>query len=187
MVNHSNNNKTIKLHLGCGNVNIPGYVNIDSRKTKSTDLVQDIRNIKKFKKYSIDEIYVCHVLEHFGRFEVYEILKKWRKLLKKNGKLKIAVPDFNTICEIYLKSKKIQLIEGPVIGGQNYKLNFHYNIFDFKKLKKILEECGFYSIKKYDWRKTEHSHIDDYSQAYIPHMKKETGTLISLNIECLRK
>ena len=41
-------------------------------------------------------------------------------------------------------------------------------------------------IKKYNWRKTEHSMFDDHSQAYLPHMDKENGILISLNVECVK-
>ena len=31
-----------------------------------------------------------------------------------------------------------------------------------------------------------HSDIDDYSQAYIPHMDKDNGTLMSLNVEAIK-
>jgi hypothetical protein len=63
---------------------------------------------------------------------------------------------------------------------------YHKTVYDFKDLKELLEEVGFRNIKKYDWRETEHSEFDDHSQAYIPHMDKENGTLISLNVECLK-
>lgn len=49
---------------------------------------------------------------------------------------------------------------------------------------KVLEDVGFENVRRYNWRETEHALIDDYSQAYIPHMDKENGILISLNIEC---
>jgi hypothetical protein len=42
------------------------------------------------------------------------------------------------------------------------------------------------NVVEYDWRKTEHSKFDDHSQAYIPHMDKDHGTLISLNVECTK-
>jgi len=48
------------------------------------------------------------------------------------------------------------------------------------------------SWKKYkaaqqpDWEKTEHAIYDDHSQAYLPHMDKKNGTLISLNMECIK-
>ena len=48
----------------------------------------------------------------------------------------------------------------------------------------LLEENGFKNIKLYDWRETEHSQFDDHSQAYFPHLDKENGLLVSLNIEC---
>ena len=48
----------------------------------------------------------------------------------------------------------------------------------FKILKVKFNNCI-----KYDWRKTEPADFDDHSQAYIPHMDKSNGTLISLNIE----
>ena len=185
--NQTNNKKNLKLHLGCGDVKIPGYINVDSRSTESTDLVHDITNLDIFEKETVDEIYACHVLEHFGRFDVKDILLSWNKIMKKNATLKIAVPDFESIVDVYKKTNDIKLIEGPVIGGQTYENNFHYNIFDFKKLKHLLEDCGFSKIEKYNWRQTDHANIDDYSQAYIPHMQKETGTLISLNIKCLKK
>jgi hypothetical protein len=43
---------------------------------------------------------------------------------------------------------------------------------------------GAKNTRKYDWRKTEHAAIDDFSQCYYPHMDKENGRLMSLNVEC---
>jgi len=72
------------------------------------------------------------------------------------------------------------------LGRQDYLYNIHYNIFDFKTLSSDLIESGFKDVRKYDWRKTEHALIDDYSQAYIPHMDKENGILNSLNVEATK-
>jgi hypothetical protein len=49
-------------------------------------------------------------------------------------------------------------------------------------LSTSLQKIGFKNIKKYNWKNTEHSEVDDYSKAYIPHMD-QTGILMSLNIE----
>ena len=59
-------------------------------------------------------------------------------------------------------------------------------IFDKKFLSEILEKCGFNKIHEWDWRKTEHSKYDDYSQSYLPHMEKESGMLMSLNLEATK-
>ncbi len=50
----------------------------------------------------------------------------------------------------------------------------------------LLTKTQFYDIQEWDWRSVEHGKIDDYSQAYLPHMDKENGTLISLNVECVK-
>ena len=64
--------------------------------------------------------------------------------------------------------------------------NIHYNVFDFASLSSQLAQAGFVDVRRYDWRDTEHAQIDDYAQAYVPHMDKDNGTLISLNIECTK-
>ena len=45
----------------------------------------------------------------------------------------------------------------------------------------------FKDVKLYDWKKTEHSNYDDHSQAYFPHMDKDNGLLVSLNVESQKK
>ena len=62
---------------------------------------------------------------------------------------------------------------------------YHKTVYDQYSLENLLHENGFKNATIYNWRSTEHSHVDDHSQAYLPHMDKENGTLISLNIECI--
>ena len=63
---------------------------------------------------------------------------------------------------------------------------YHKTTYDFDSLKLVLNKCGFTNIDYYDWGQTEHSNFDDHSQAYIPHMNKTNGTLISLNVEATK-
>jgi hypothetical protein len=53
-------------------------------------------------------------------------------------------------------------------------------------LTRLLEDAGFTEIRHWDWRCTEHAHIDDYSQAYLPHLDKDNGLLMSLNLEAVK-
>lgn len=175
-----------KLHLGCGNVFIPGFIHVDLMDFSHIDYKQSIDDLSNFEDNSVDLIYACHVLEHFKRNEIEKVLKEWHRVLKPGGVLRLSVPGFEEIVSIYSKHKDIKLITGPVVGGQTYLYNFHYMIFDFPFLKNILSSIGFLDVHRYDWRKTEHANIDDYSQAYIPHMDKENGMPVSLNIEAVK-
>ena len=59
----------MKLHVGCGNVILPGWTNVDLEDLPGIDLQDDIRELKKIKNGSCDIIYASHVLEHVGRNE----------------------------------------------------------------------------------------------------------------------
>ena len=177
---------TMKLHLGCGKRFLPGFVHIDAVDYPHVDHVSTIDNLSFVPDGSIDLIYNCHVLEHFKRRDVGRVLREWHRVLKPGGVLRTSVPDFAAVCEIYQRNHDIGLVIGPIFGRQDYLYNIHYNVFDFASLRSELEAAGFSNIRKYDWQQTEHAGVDDYSQAYIPHMEKQTGVLISLNVECDR-
>lgn len=176
----------MKLHLGSGKRYIPGFVHIDAVDYPHIDHVATIDNLSFIQDESVDLIYNCHVLEHFKRRDVARVLHEWFRVLKPGGKLRTSVPDFEAICRIYIQSQDLGSVIGPLFGRQDYLYNIHYNVFDFKSLEKALKNVGFVSISRYDYRLTEHAEVDDYSQAYWPHMDKENGILVSCNVECVR-
>lgn len=173
----------MKLHVGCGNVILPGWTNLDIEKLSGVDVVDDITTLTKIPNNSCDIIYASHVLEHVGRNEFEDVIRVWNHKLKKNGILRIAVPDFEKIIIWYQRTKRIIDIVGLVSGGQKTKYDYHKMIYDKKGLTEILLKMGFHDIREWDWRQTDHSKFDDYSQCYLPHMDKDNGLLMSLNLE----
>lgn len=170
----------IKINLGCGTRKIHGFVNIDARVEVDPDVVADITNLD-YK--DIDLIYAAHVLEHFKNSEICDVLKNWYDCLRIGGILRLSVPDFEAIISYYQYTKDLIPLMTLIYGGQKYDLDYHYTGFDFKRLSEILTMIGFKDIKRYDWKKTEHFYVDDYSQAYLPHLDKLHGKLMSLNVE----
>ena len=55
-----------KLHLGCGNSWLPGYINVDIIRGDSVHCVADLRSLP-YETASVDLIYSCAAIEHFGR------------------------------------------------------------------------------------------------------------------------
>lgn len=177
----------MKLHLGCGKRNFgEDWVHIDG---------SDYEHIKhhditkfNFEDNSVDLIYASHVFEYFDRDEAKEVLKEWLRVLKPGGILRLAVPDFEACSKLYNQGKYDLDTFASMFYGK-WKVTedltvYHKTIYDFKSLSKVLEDSGFSECELWDWKKTCHSSFDDYSQAYLPHMNKDNGTLISLNIEC---
>ena len=100
--------------------------------------------------------------------------------------MRISVPDFQTIVKIYNENKcDISLIEAPLLGGQDYKENFHYSIFDKSYLEKILFQNGFYNVMEWDKNFDEFSSFDDWSNRGIEVFAKLYK--ISLNLQGQKK
>lgn len=144
----SENHSEIKLHLGCGNNHLNGFINIDCRKLKEVDIVSDLEELKQFKDGSADVIYSSHTLEHFSHRKTKKVLREWRRVLKKDGNLFLAVPDFKKFVIRFVLTRKIESIIDPLFGGQGYETNYHYSTFTYRYLKQLLKEVGFVSVKK---------------------------------------
>lgn len=173
----------LKLHLGCGSKIIECWDNIDIYFDSPSVIKGDISKLSTYENNSVDIIYASHVLEHFHKDTYVGVLQLWHDKLKPGGVLRIAVPDFEQVCIQYLEKRNITEVSGLTLGGQKNPYDFHGMIFDQSLLYNTLTNIGFIDIQRYDWRTTEHSHIDDYSQAYLPHMDKDNGRLMSLNLE----
>ncbi len=174
----------VNLHLGCGGVSIPGYINIDLKTRPGVDLVSDLRRLP-FAEREVDFIYACAVIEHFERNEWRSVLAHWNAVLRDGATLRLSTSDFAACVAEYAEAGNITDITGLIIGGQRDFYDWHGMIFDFELMRGGLEEAGFTNIRRYDWRETDlgRAGIDDYSQAYLPHMDKENGRLMALNIE----
>jgi FkbM family methyltransferase len=89
----------LRLHLGCGETLLPGYVNIDySREqhnvmTVKPDMAADITSVD-FPERTVDEVRLHHVFEHFNRVVALGLLIRWQRWLKPGGRLVIETPDF---------------------------------------------------------------------------------------------
>lgn len=175
-----------KLHLGCGAKKIPGFFHVDALAHPHIDVQGPVDSLDFLDDDCVELIYASHVLEHFGRHEIDRVLAEWHRVLKPGGVLRVAVPDYGACARLYVEGKLangIADILGLMVGGQRDDYDYHKMIFDRPLLEARLRKVGFSAVRPWDWRTTEHAALDDYSQAYLPHMDKEAGTLVSLNLE----
>lgn len=173
----------MKLNVGCGTRIIDGWTNVDRTGFAGVEIC-DVRNLsEKYKNAEI--IYASHVLEYFDEREVLDVLADWYSVLVSGGVLRLSVPNLESLIIVYQKTKSIANIIGPMYGRLETERGtiYHRAIYDYATLAFLLRTAGFRAIRKWDWQETEHSYVDDGSQAYFPHMDKENGLLMSLNIE----
>lgn len=173
------------LHLGCGGVNHESFVNIDGLPAPHIHFIRAIDNLSPFKENSVDLIYASHCLEHFSHQKTSNVLAEWFRVLKTNGILRISVPDFDLLIDIYTQNgNKIDTILDVLMGRQDYKYNFHMTAFNKSSLERLLRDVGFRETRVWQPGSSELTTFNDFSDHKILVNKKYYP--ISLNIEAIK-
>lgn len=156
----------MKLHLGCGQIYLDGYTNIDypldhhSVQTKSVaDKLADITKLK-YKKDSISEVRLHHVFEHFDRSTASALLAVWSSWLSEDGIVRIEVPDFaRTAASVFspLTSNRVKSVGmRHIFGSQEAEWAVHYYGWTEARLTDLYKKMGYQivSVKKNSWKGT---------------------------------
>lgn len=182
----------IKLHIGCGKRELPGYVHIDGADFPHIEY-HDVMKLP-YEDNSVAEIYSAHLINYFDRLEIQQVLDEWYRVLKPGGTLRIATPDFQKIAGLYLQGLDLFNFTGLLFGrmklGDGYI--YHKQAYDFEDLKFMLGLSKFKDVVRYDAKKFLPEGYDDHSLAHFPHSDKAistgnfhpTQTLMSLNVVC---
>jgi ubiquinone/menaquinone biosynthesis C-methylase UbiE len=169
----------MKLNLGCGSQVLDGWTNVDyalgarfaklplfraaNRKLSLFAFKWDPRiylhNLTKplpWPDQSADVVYSSHTLEHLSREDGLRLLKECRRVLKRNGIIRIVVPDLRHHVAEYMQGriKAEDFVEslGVLYGNsenavKNRLAPFiqfpHRCMYDTQGLLSILETLGF--------------------------------------------
>lgn len=138
----------MKLHLGCGDDYIQGYVNVDLYAEK-VDERFDALTIP-YPDNTFDEVKAFHIIEHFDWFKGQEALKEWCRVLKPGGRLHIETPDFLESCRMFVNSDentRVQLY-GHFFSTAWLPGHQHLFLFTETQLSIQLGWAGFNNIRR---------------------------------------
>lgn len=149
--NSTKMSKSVKLHIGGGDIYLPGWTNIDdntSNTINKLDLSWDLMKPLPFNDETVDIIYDKHFYDKVaaGEKAVKACLWNYRCILKKNGLLKIAVPlmILEEKLRPWLKSLGFAHLEFVEVSNDDQIINKNtFNTFknsqvDFSSLKKLI-------------------------------------------------
>lgn len=173
----------VRLHWGCGQRRLDGWVNIDGWRTDATDYVHDLRVKLPFFDQSVELIFSEHVLEHV-EFDVAEkVLTDFFRIMKPGGRVRLIVPDLEKCCRAYLNIDKTwftkidaeRLTAGDGLN-QIFYSHFHRYIYDYETLALVLRRAGFSSI-------TQSTHRGSVDGRLNLDNDSESRSLVSLYVE----
>ena len=96
--------KTPRLHLGCGQNILPGWLNTDLDPAPGAVFL-DITKPVPFDDAVFDHILCEHLIEHVRFHQGLRMLSECFRILKPGGKIRIATPDLQFLIDLYQKNK----------------------------------------------------------------------------------
>jgi GT2 family glycosyltransferase/predicted SAM-dependent methyltransferase len=130
------------LNLGCKDLYLTGFINIDWDQSIKADLYCDVLQIKeRFFDGTIDFIYAGHILEHLSPGDDAKLLKICHDLLKPGGSLVVVAPDYG-YCRANMGATEAEMM--LTAKGE------HKNVYDKEKLENILKSSGFKDVIQYE-------------------------------------
>lgn len=131
----------LKLNLGCGKDYKQGYINIDKYDT-TADANWDIEHIP-LNDRTAAQVICSDFLEHLPHNQVLSVLIELHRILKKEGRLIIVVPDLVGLCERVMKDPENEWSLAQLYGHQQHEGQFHKTGFTVKRLSNLLGFAGF--------------------------------------------
>lgn len=140
--------QAIRLNVGCGHIPHPDKLNVDVRELPGVDIIAGAENLP-FEPTSVDLIYAAHLLEHFPRRYLLDVLLPyWSRLLKSDGKLQLVVPDSQAMLASHERGEmSFDTLTEVTFGKQDYDGDFHYAMYSPETLCQLLHEAGFKQIE----------------------------------------
>ena len=158
------------LHLGCGQVYLAGWVNVDLDSPKA-DLKCDLRRSLPCANNSVDFVHSEHLIEHLTIQEGLGLMGELYRVLKPGGVLRIATPDLGYILLRYFLFWKrqdwIRRYRYEWMRTRAEMVNIcmrewgHQYLYDEEELKRRLREAGFRQISRQKQSQSKYSQLQN--------------------------
>ena len=135
----------MKLNIGCGTKLMEDAINMDIRRLEGT-VCGDIRKIP-FSDGYFDEVYASDVIEHLTMKDGLTALTEIARVLRSNGKCFFQLPSLRGIVEAYASGATAEKVSWWLFGGQDYKENYHYAVYDEKSFQRALLQAGLTAVE----------------------------------------
>ena len=149
----------VKLHLGCGPVVLPGWINIDARYHPGVVVMELPSGLKWFPDNAISFVYCSHMIEHVDYpDQVHQLATEVHRILKPGGALRFVVPGIERIIRAYVADDKAffkdqERFHPPSCTTKMEHLMYalqqhgeHKYGYDFETAQKFLRRAGFTKI-----------------------------------------
>lgn len=109
----------------------------------------DLSRSLPFTPKSVDYFYSSHFFEHLFKADAVRLLREIKNALKKEGVMRIAIPDLSYAVSLYQNGEKEKMLDNYFfVNDRSSYLARHKYMYDFELFNKLLSEIGFRNIEK---------------------------------------
>lgn len=168
-----------RLHLGCGERKLDGYLNIDFppsehtvQTTSAADEFADLTEMA-YPAGSVAEVRLHHVFEHFDRPTALRLLVDWRTWLAGGGELVIETPDFERCARDFVRRiprKPRGTLLRHMFGSHEAAWAVHWDGWYEDRYRETLGALGFTELRfeRASWQGTHNITVRATSPAPAP-------------------
>ena len=148
-----------KLHVGCGQVALPGWVNIDNQPLRGVDRVLDVTQGLPFRDVSF--IFAEHFIEHLSWEDGLTFLEECRRALSDGGVLRLSTPNLDWVWTTHYHRGAWSNTDEQVRDCFNLNKAFrgwgHQFLYNHQTLRDTLLSAGFGEVEVTSYGQSRHA------------------------------
>ena len=148
-----------KLHLGCGPLALPGWINIDNQKYPGVDRVLDLTRGLPYKNASF--IFAEHFIEHIAYPDALKLMRECRRALADDGVLRLSTPNLDWVWITHYKEamNDAEALQACFAINRAFRGWGHQFLYNERTLRATLQDAGFATVKRVEYGASEHSEL----------------------------
>jgi predicted SAM-dependent methyltransferase/MoaA/NifB/PqqE/SkfB family radical SAM enzyme len=148
-----------RLHVGCGNKHLDGWINIDHQPYPEVDVVADVTRGLRFQ--NAEAVYAEHFLEHLKIDQALAFLEECHRVLGSGGVVRLSTPNLDWVWQTHYR------LEGDTEQRFGMAVNInrafhgweHEFLWNRSTLEKALTACGFVDVRWENYGQSERKYL----------------------------
>lgn len=134
-----------KLHIGCGPLALPGWINIDRQKYQAVDRVLDVTHGLPFE--NVELVFAEHFIEHLPYPDALRFLTECRRALADDGVLRLSTPNLDWVWLTHYHLGQWMDPDQPIrdcfILNRAFRAWGHQFLYNLQTMTAVLKASGF--------------------------------------------
>lgn len=137
----------LRLHIGSGNVRLPGWTNVDAQRLPGVDVVADVTRGLDFA--GAEAVFSEHFLEHLAVDDALRFLLEAHRVLMDGGWVRLTTPnlDWVWLTHYRLEGEAAEKRGAALAINRAFRGWRHQFLWNREMVAEALAACGFEAVR----------------------------------------